>query len=149
MFNLLFLREDLSLTWLGLLGSKLQEPAQLLLPRAGLIGVFHLCLAVEAGDLPKGLRLTLQGPESQTSYISSKIFISCVLLHRGVRCLPCPGFARIQLVIESTNNVYRTCWVWKSTCAGPREHSHTPLCLHGTPHALLLARKAPNKKMTR
>lgn len=62
-FNLLFLREDLSLTWLGWLDSKLQEPARLLLPRAGFIGVFHLCLAV-AGDLPKGLRLTLQGPES-------------------------------------------------------------------------------------
>lgn len=62
MFNLLFLREDLSLTWLGWLDSKLQEPARPLLPRAGFIGVFHPCLAVEAGDLPKGLRLTLQAP---------------------------------------------------------------------------------------
>lgn len=64
MFNLLFLREDFSLTWLGWLDSKLQESARLLLLRAGLIGVFHLCPAVEAGDLPKGLRLTLQGLES-------------------------------------------------------------------------------------
>lgn len=64
MFNLLFLREDLSLTWLGWLDIKLQEPSRLLLPRAGFIGVFCLCLAVEVGDLPKGLRLTLQEPES-------------------------------------------------------------------------------------
>lgn len=40
-----------------------------------------------------------------------------------------------------------THWVWRSTCSGPREHSHTPLYLHGTPHALLPSRKAPNKEL--